>query len=176
MARIKPMITNVHGLKFTQSEAKNLLNRLERYNKRVQSNYNKWVRAGMDPGRARQVAGETVQVRLDIFESKGGIKAEIRSMTRKATTAYALQKKEQMVTGIRVLLRDRLGLTVAQLDAIEDTLNSMTMVEYQNWWQNNNQLIEMIFDESENVGAYIISQDYIDYVLSNISASLGVTI
>lgn len=176
MARIKPMITNVHGLKFTQSEAKNLLNRLERYNKRVQSNYNKWVRAGMDPERARQVAGETVQVSLDIFESKGGIKAQIGSMTRKATTAYALQKKEQMVTGIRVLLRDRLGLTVAQLDAIEDALNSMTMVEYQNWWQNNNQLIEMIFDESENVGAYIISQDYIDYVLSNISASLGVTI
>lgn len=176
MARIKPMITNKHGLKFTPSEAKNLLNRLEKYNARVERNYNKWIRAGMDPERAKMVAGEKVQVSLDIFRNKGGIKAQIGAMTRRATTARALEKKGEMITGIRILLRDRIGLTTEQLDTIEDALLSMTMVEYQNWWENNKDMIELIFDESENVGAYIISQDYINYVISNLSSSLGVTI
>lgn len=176
MARVAPVITNVHGVKFTQSEAKTFLNRLKSYNNRVERNYRRWIKAGMTPEQARSVAGETVSLSLDIFTSKSGIKAQLGAMTRKATTAYTVNRKENMISNIRIILRDRLGLTYDELDTIQDALNGLTLTQYMRWWEENKDLVELIFDESENVGTFMVTEAYVNGVKTRFNASLGISI
>jgi len=79
---------------------------------------------------------------------------------------------ERVITNMMQVFADRYGLTKDQLEALEDALRSMTVVEFAKWYENNEDLVDDIFDTSPVSGDQIVSQDELDRLYERIKEAL----
>lgn len=181
MARVKNnfIYKNKHGVEFTLKEAQRVLKTLKTYNAKVEKNYNKYLRMGLSEETARSLSGDTVGIGLDAFRSKSSIKNTVDALMRRTTTKYQVDARFKLTETITRILWERLGLTPSQLNNLTEALNRMSMVEYYKWWEANKDLVEQILITSDRLGLSAegyFNEDYADYIIKKLAASLRITL
>lgn len=168
------VITNVHGVRFTQSEAKNYLNLIKRSNKAVKTLTSKLRRLGLDKNTAQGLSGNIFNVSLDVIKDKAGAQQTLKNLIKGATVKKIVEQRERMATNILGIIEGRYGLNPSDMYKIEAGLRSLTLAQFVEWTKKNSDLIDIIFDTSPVHGARLVSQDEMDYIAERLKESLGV--
>lgn len=168
------VITNVHGVRFTPSEAKNYLNLIKRANKAVDKLRRNLIRRGVLPHLAEQMAGSKFSETLNIIKNKGGATNVLQSMIKGATMRRVVEQKDRLIDNILGIIEDRYGLNPRDMERIEEALRSLTVAQFAAWYESNSDLFDIIFDTSPVHGARLVSQDEMDYIVERLKQSLGV--
>ena len=167
-------VTNVHGVVFTASEAKDYLNLIKRSNKAVDKLRRNLIRRGVAPHLAEGMAGIMFSETLNIIKSKGGATNALRNMIKQATMRRVVEQKERLINNFLGIIEDRYGLNSRDMRRIEESLRSLTVAQFANWFEANEDLVDIIFDTSPVYGARLVSQDEMDYIAERLKQSLGV--
>lgn len=171
-AKTERVITNFHGLRFTEKEAKRYISKIEQINKRIDKVYKKLIKGGVSEKLARSMAGDPIPVSIhQIANKEGSWQSLLKSLSR-ATMRRVSEDTERVITNMMQVFADRYGLTKHQLEALEDALRSMTVVEFAKWYENNEDLVDDIFDTSPVSGDQIVSQDELDRLYERIKEAL----
>lgn len=167
-------ITNVHGVVFTPSEAKNYLNLIKRANKAVDKLRRSLIRRGVLPHLAEQMAGSKFSETLNIIKNKGGASNALNGMIKGATMRRVVEQKDRLINNVLGIIEDRYGLNPSDMQRIEEALRSLTVAQFGAWYESNSDLVDIIFDTSPVHGARLVSQDEMDYIAERLEQSLGV--
>lgn len=167
-------IVNVHGVVFTQEEAKNYLNLIKKANKAVDKLRRNLIRRGVLPHLAEQMAGSKFSETLNIIKNKGGATNALRNMIKQATMRRVVEQKERLINNVLGIIEDRYGLNPRDMERIDEALRSLTVAQFANWFEANGDLVDIIFDTSPVHGARLVSQDEMDYIAERLKQSLGV--
>ena len=168
------VITNVHGVRFTQSEAKSYLILIKKANKAVDKLRRNLIRRGVLPHLAEQMAGSKFSETLNIIKNKGGATNALQSMIKGATMRRVVEQKDSLINNILGIIEDRYGLNSSDMQRIEEALRSLTVAQFGAWYESNSDLVDVIFDTSPVHGARLVSQDEMDYIAERLKQSLGV--
>lgn len=174
--RQSDVITNVHGVRFTASEAKSFIKKMKTINKRVNALYKRFTRAGLSAELARRLAGDEISVTLNSIKNKAGAISSLNAAMKKATMRRVVNQNITMIDNVMGILADRYGLTQEQLEIIDDAIRGMSVTEFAKWYESNEDLVDVIFDTSPVHGSRIVSQDELDHIAYRLEESLGVII
>ena len=168
------VITNVHGVRFTQKEAKNYLNLIKRSNKAVKTLTSKLRRLGLDKNTAQGLSGNIFNVSLDVIKDKAGAQQALKHLIKGASVRSIVEQNERMMNNILGIIEGRYGISPRDMYRIEVGLRGLTLAQFVEWAKKNSDLIDIIFDTSPVHGARLVSQDEMDYIAERLKESLGV--
>lgn len=174
MARREKIIVNKYGVKFTPLEVKSIVNKIKAINRKIDKRYRWFVAGGVSEKRARELAGNLLKEDINAFTTKQSVGWTLKGMRTGYTMRALTEKNSVMITNFMNVIADRFGLNDEDFERIDDKLRSMSVVEFQVWYEKYEGLIDETFAQSPKIGVYVTDQEYIDELSERLEEALGV--
>lgn len=146
MPKVKnPSIVNEHGIRLSEQKVSKVKSAFEKYNKKVNADYNKLRKAGIKDKIARMISGYNLQLDFDAFKSQKAVDETIESLKYKVSNKHRVQAREHITNSLLAFLEQRMGIGPRSLRRVEVIFRSMTMKEYNQWLNKNWDKLDELF-------------------------------